>query len=440
MLNHTPSPISSDLSEPFAYISAREAPLVHDLMLDADKNNKLLIQPRCGVGSHHKMLELLKEIESHGRPDILTITVDSYTRLLHFDTAHNLLHNRPEQLNGYPVVSHGWERTRELLEAVRIPLQIRHGSPDPRILFDVSLKAGIDSFEGGGIGYNLPYCKDVPLQTSLRAWDEIDAISGEWTKAGIPIDREFFGSLTGCLIPPSLAIATTYLEAILAARRGVMSLSIAIGQSGNLVQDIAALRAIRELAPRYLPARNVFPVLHQYMGPFPRKRTFAESIIIQGSIAAKLGRAVKLINKTREEAHGVPTVAANVDGIMLSRASSQELLQQIPLDDETIEEELYWIKREVSEMIEPILQCENTIDAIVAAFASGSLDIPFCPSRFCKGDILTFRDKTSAIRYLAYGGLPFSDEVRSHNTRQSDNPGGANLYKRLQDDLMLFAN
>lgn len=54
----------------------------------------------------------------------------------------------------------------------------------------------------GGIGYNLPYSKNVSLSDSLFAWNQVDATCGVLAEAGVVIDRELFGTLTAVLIPP----------------------------------------------------------------------------------------------------------------------------------------------------------------------------------------------------------------------------------------------
>ena len=202
------------------------------------------------------MLALLQALEAGASPDILTITVDSHTRLKRFDNALRSLTLNPGDLNGYPLVTHGWQRGRELNEAVRVPLEIRHGSPDARILFEYAVASGITSFEGGGISYNLPYSKNVPLAESLQCWREVDALTGELARHGLFVDRELFGTLTAVLVPPSISLAISVLEAVAAAREGVRCISISYPQGGNLAQDVAALRAIPLLARRYLARRS----------------------------------------------------------------------------------------------------------------------------------------------------------------------------------------
>ncbi|OPH14008.1 methylaspartate mutase, partial [Azospirillum brasilense] len=126
---------------------------------------------------------------------------------------------------------------------------------------------------GGGISYNLPYSKDVPLRRSLAAWREVDAACGELAELGLVVDRELFGTLTAVLMPPSVSLAVSVLEAVAAAREGVRCISVAYPQGGHAEQDVAALRAIPLLAARHLPAGvEVHPVLHEFMGVYPRER------------------------------------------------------------------------------------------------------------------------------------------------------------------------
>ncbi|SDD36595.1 methylaspartate mutase [Actinokineospora iranica] len=366
------------------------------------------LQPRCGVGGHPEMLALLRALDRAGAPDLLSVTIDSHTRLRHFATADRARRENPGQLNGYPLVAHGWERGRALVDAVGVPLQVRHGSPDGRDLFAVSLAAGITSFEGGGIGYNIPYAKDVPLAESLRAWQQVDAVTAALAGHGVVLERELFGSLTAVLVPPSLSLAMTLLEALLAAEQGVRCVSVSYPQSGEVHQDVAALRAIRSVAARYLPAdMTVFTVLHEFMGVFPADRGWAEALVHYGGLVGRIGAADKVITKTRQEAHGIPTAAANAEGLRLARAACSPLLDFIRLNEDRVTEEQAWIETEVAALVEPVLNRAPTLAAgICAAFADGTLDIPFSASVHAHAAVVPLRDPTGAVRYHSPGALP----------------------------------
>ena len=56
------------------YIKKLNKKSVYELYVQADNEQKLLIQPRCGVGDHEKMKKLLKSLEKGSNPEILTLT------------------------------------------------------------------------------------------------------------------------------------------------------------------------------------------------------------------------------------------------------------------------------------------------------------------------------------------------------------------------------
>ncbi len=402
------------LRDAAAYITSMGKPTAAQVLRRARDSGRVAIQPRCGVGDHLQMKALLVRLEEQAAPDILTLTIDSHTRLRRFEQAMRSLNLHPGDLNGYPLVTHGWQRGRELNEAVTAPLEIRHGSPDARILFDVAIAAGITSFEGGGISYNLPYAKAHPLGESLRAWQAVDRRCGALAEMGVVIDRELFGTLTAVLMPPSISLAISVLEAVLAARAGVRCISVAYPQGGHLVQDIAALRAIPVLAERYLPGHvAVHAVFHEFMGVFPRLREHAEDLIFYGALAARLGGASKVVTKTYQEAFGIPDVQANADGLRLADRANSPLFDFISVDDARVRDERDWILSEVDDLVGPVLgRAGDTVPAIVDAFAAGTLDIPFSASRQAKSAVVPKRDQEGAIRYLSAGSLPLSPRNR----------------------------
>jgi len=427
-------------ADSIAYVRSLGKPTAADVLRRSRENGKVAVQPRCGVGGHDEMLALLRALETEAEPDILTITIDSHTRLKRFDNALRSLNLNPADLNGYPLVTHGWQRGRELNSSVRAPIEIRHGSPDARILFDVSVASGITSFEGGGISYNLPYSKAVPLAESLAAWRDVDAVAGELARDGLVIDRELFGTLTAVLVPPSISLAIGVLEAISAAQQGVRCISISYPQSGHLFQDVAALRAVPRLAARYLPAEvEVFGVLHEFMGVFPKGRRNADELIFYGAMVARLGGAAKIITKTYHEAYGIPTTQANVDGMRLAAVANSQLLDFVSVDTERVEEELAWILEEVGEIVEPVLAESDLDKAIIEAFDAGRLDIPFSASKYARSDIIPRREPGGAIRYHSAGALPLSRQTQRRNRRRLSTPDDlAVLMSGLGEDINYF--
>jgi len=437
-------PATPSLAASAAYIRSLRKPTAAQVLDEAKASGRPAVQPRCGVGGHAEMKRLLHELERGAEPDLLTLTIDSHTRLKRFDRAQRLLRSNPAELNGYPLVAHGWRRGRDVNESVAVPLEIRHGSPDARRLFAVAIASGITSFEGGGVSYNLPYSKSVPLAESLEAWAEVDRSCGELADLGVIVDRELFGTLTAVLVPPSVSLAVSLLEGILAAAEGVRCLSISYPQGGHLEQDIAALRAIPELASRYLPAGvAVHAVLHEFMGVFPRDRVHAEDLILYGALVARLGGASKVVTKTYQEAVGIPDAQANVAGLRLAARAKSPILGLVRVDEARVGQELGWILGEVASIVEPLLAAPRLAPAIVGAFAQGLLDIPFSASRYARSEVIPARDHEGAIRYLSPGGLPLTAaDIERHRelVARRDRPGAlsTSLFERLTEDINYF--
>lgn len=416
----------------------RRSPAAAHVLRRSAATGRPAVQPRCGVGGHDAMLRLLRTLAGSG-PSMLSLTIDSHTRLRQFDRAARTLAENPADLNGYPLVAHGWQRGRELVTASPVPLEVRHGSPDARDLFAVALASGITSFEGGGIGYNLPYSKNVSLRDSLFAWRQVDAACGVLAEAGVVIDRELFGTLTAVLMPPSISVAVTVLEGVLAARAGVRCLSPAYPQGGEAHQDVASLRALGTMTRRYVgPDVEVFPVLHEFMGAFPKGPAFADGLILQGGLVARLGGAVKVINKTNQEAFGLPDADANMRGIRTAAIGASDLFEFVAIDADRVAEEQYWIEREVMELVEPVLGAEDLADEISVAFADGRLDIPFSASVYARSSIVPRRDATGAIRYAETGNLPFSAATLAHNATRLESVTGGSLIEAVTDDIYYF--
>ncbi len=70
-------------------------------------------------------------------------------------------------LNGFPPSTTASPAAGSVVESVHVPLQVRHGTPDARLLTEIAYAGGFTSYEGGGISYNLPYCKNVPMETTI---------------------------------------------------------------------------------------------------------------------------------------------------------------------------------------------------------------------------------------------------------------------------------
>lgn len=382
------------------------------------------VQPRAGVALLHEHIELLRYLQDEGGADFLPTTIDSYTRQNRYKEAETGIEESRaagrSMLNGFPAVNYGVEACRKVVEAVSVPVQVRHGTPDARLLAEITLAGGFTDFEGGGISYNIPYSKDMPLEKTIRYWQYVDRLVGYYEEQGISINREPFGPLTGTLVPPSISHAVAIIEALLAAEQGVMNLTLGYGQCGNLYQDVAAIRTLAELAQEYLTrfgynGRQITTVFHQWMGGFPQDESKAFGVISWGAVTAAMAKATKVIVKTPHEAMGIPTREANAAGIKTTKQVLNMLKDQsLPVTSE-LELEMEMIRRETRAILDKTLELGEGDWAVgaVRAFKAGVIDVPFAPSRHNLGKILPARDNQGAVRFLDFGQLPFDAEIRA---------------------------
>ena len=397
-------------------------------LLDAKASGRTLVQPRAGVPVIEEHIKLLQYLEKEGEADLLPSTIDSYTRQNRYNEAENGIAESIRLgralLNGFPAVNHGVLNCRRVVESVNVPLQVRHGTPDARLLTEITYAGGFTSYEGGGISYNLPYCKNIPMERTIRDWQYVDRLTGLYEEMGVSINREPYGPLTGTLVPPCISHAAAIIEALLAAEQGVKNITVGYGQCGNLVQDIAAIRTLQELTDEYLQKYGygdvkVTTVLHQWMGGFPADEAKAFGVISTGSLIAALSKATKVIVKTPHEAVGIPTMEANAQGLRCTKQVVNMLSDQF-FQDIHLEEEKEIIRQETRCIVDKCFELGNGDIAIgvCRGVEAGVLDVPFAPCRFNRGLMLPCRDNDGAVRILNPGNLPFTKDLKDfHETK-----------------------
>jgi methylaspartate mutase epsilon subunit len=394
-----------------------------DVMQKAKAEHKILVQPRAGVASIQGQIDLLAALSQAGA-DCLPLTIDSYTRRLLFAELDRQMQIDPQGVNGFPAIWHGVDGCKRVIEAFPDkPIQIRHGSPDPRLLAAVTLGAGCTAFEGGGISYNIPYCEKTSILQALSDWQFVDRLCGLLAERQIIIDRESFGPLTANLIPPSLALVVSILEAILAAQTGVKSISLGYAEQGNRWQDIAAMRSIEPLADKYLAIYGfkdivLSTVYHQYMAAFPTSAEKIKKLLYGSAITGALAGAHRIITKSPAEAVHIPTASANAQGIRLVRKAIAAVTEY-EINEERIAEEMGMIRAEVDAILASILHLSaDVMTAISLAFAKGLLDIPFAPHQETRGKVITVRDSEGAIRYAKTGNMVLPAQIKKFHSRQ----------------------
>ena len=429
VLTQWPTGKDVDLEEAVKYHKAMpECRKFSKKLSDAKRDRRTLVQPRAGVPVIEEHIKLMQYLEEKGEADLLPSTIDSYTRQNRYEEAENgiaeSLRLERAMLNGFPAVNHGVMNCRRVIESVNVPMQVRHGTPDARLLTEITLAGGFTSYEGGGISYNLPYCKNIPMERTIRDWQYVDRLTGLYEEMGVSINREPYGPLTGTLVPPCISHAVAIIEALLAAEQGVKNITVGYGQCGNLVQDVAAIRTLEELTDEYLQKYGyndveVTTVLHQWMGGFPADEAKAFGVISYGSTIAALAKATKVIVKTPHEAVGIPTMEANAEGLRCTKQVVNMLADQ-ELRANSLEDEKEIIRRETRAIVDKCFELGKGDIAVgtCRGVEAGVLDVPFAPCRINAGKMLPCRDNDGAVRILNAGNLPFDKDLLDfHNAK-----------------------
>jgi methylaspartate mutase epsilon subunit len=382
---------------------------------------ELIVQPRMGFSAAARMRRGLLEVKRAAAPTIGTITLDSYTRVNDHAAARRCVDDGTT-LNGYPLVAHGAETTRAMLGGLvsrDFPVQVRHGSADPRAIFETMLAAGVHVTEGGPVSYCLPYSR-MPLRQAVDAWSASARLLADQRSLGIRCHVETFGGcLLGQLCPPSLLVAVSLLEGMFFRSHGVSSVSLSYAQQTNAGQDREAIAALRRLARRFLPATDWHIVVYTYMGVYPSTVRGAQALLDESVRLAAGAGAERLIVKTTVEASRIPTIGENVAALERAAAITAAVRPGDPVDAEDSEDsETY---AEASALVEAVIELHPRLDrALVLAFAGGLLDIPFCLHPDNRNDARSVIGADGRLDWLDTGRLPLGRRRRAAGTLSAD--------------------
>jgi methylaspartate mutase epsilon subunit len=184
---------------------------------------------------------------------------------------------------------------------------------------------------------------------------------------------------------------------------------------------------------------QVNTIFHQFMAAFPQIPHRAEELILQSAVTAALSGATRVLIKTPVEAYKIPSLADNLHGLSLV-GHGIALARETAVDERRIAAEAEVIRREAQEIFDSVIYCGdgNLAAGIVRAFQKGRLDVPFSPSIYSRGQVMTGRDCEGAVRFLSPGGLQLSAETRAfHEDKMQDRRRAEGLKNKKQDYLLV---
>lgn len=381
-----------------------------------------LKQPRTGVAHVEDEIDILLYLEGYGL-DVASIQLDAASRKNMYKKAEEgvLRTEKGKQsfLNGYPVPIHGVKGVEKILQTIKSPFQIRAGSPDHRLIYEIGLAGGSTSVEGGFICYLFPYDKITSPVNSLGYWKYVDKLAAMYyQKYGEVINREYFGPLTTSLIEPTIPICINIVQAVLSAKSGVKCISVSLAEQGNRSQDIAGIHVLKKITRHYLNKYgltdcNLSTVFHQYMAAFPTELEKACNLIVDSSATAALASANKIMIKTPVESFKIPTRQDNGYALELTQRGFEKS-RDLTVDTKQIEIEMKYLEKQVMAVMKYIELLGNgsLAKGALKAFQQGVLDIPFSPSQYNRNLLMTARDVNGAIRFINPEHMPFDDDTK----------------------------
>jgi methylaspartate mutase epsilon subunit len=418
-----------DLQDAAAFHSSREKLTnVPRKRAWAKETGKVLLQPYGGVTTLAGQIELIRHVAEVGGADIVPTTIDSQTRNLKFAAAEEALRSSEregkELLNGFPIVNHGVATTRELVQSVEVPVEMRIGTVVPQLAVEVGFAGGMSSVTAGPIYYTAHYSRDAPFAETIANWQYVFRLIGRYAELGVPIGLQIHGVGTSTPFPNTLLGACCVLESLIAAAQGARSFSLDARLMGNLVQDVAGVRAIREIAEEYVCRRFGYGDAiitidrKSWSGRYPEDMAQAYGIVCYNAVSGMLAGANEFIANSVQEGVGIPVKESNADTLKAIRQIVGMMSgQSASLQSEPVEHEVQLMKLEMRAILDAVLDAGqgDPARATELGFRHGLIDIPFAASRHCRNQVMVARDGEGAVRYLDAGGIPVPAEVIAHH-------------------------
>jgi methylaspartate mutase epsilon subunit len=399
---------------------------------------ELVVQPRMGFAGPAQMRRGLLAVRAARAATVGTITVDSYTRVGDHRSARQALASG-DHLNGYPIVDRDPATTAAMLDGVvtpDFPVQVRHGSADPRRIVAALLDGGLHATEGGPVSYCLPYSR-MPLAAAVDHWRQCCQSLAAAREPDLEPHLETFGGcMMGQLCPPALLVALSLLEGMFFWQNGLRCISFSYAQQTHAGQDEEAVCALRALISRYLPAARAHVVIYTYMGVYPSTTGGSLALLAESArLAVRVG-AARLIVKTAAEAHRLPTVTENVTALEHAASAARGLSASRHVADG----EIY---QQAKALVDNVLSLDDDLGrALVIAFSRGHLDVPFCLHPDNAGRTRGYLDSLGRLQWQRIGALPIGELVQlpaAYPVSSADLLAALRYVRRKFDQLSLSA-
>ena len=390
---------------------------------------KIGLFPRSGVPVVEKEIELLRSLNEVG-VFLFPFTTDSYTRNLQLDKAQAGLEESIKtgqmKLNGYPIINHGIQTTRKVVESCEGAFDPRSSRVANSFVGEIAFAAGMTAMPNSFFGWIGGYDKSATAEECIETAQYLGRLIGYYADRGIIISTDTHGWLPNGVIPMYMNIATQIIEALVSSTQGVKSIVPLMNFQGNLNQDIAEIQAAEGLFRKYFDKFGLTDVVipglignQSSLFAFPQDVGNAFGYINYVAMVAAMAKEIDACSvKTVDEAIGVPSVESHMQTYRSANWIFNVVRQQsLDYDCEQVRQERRMCELAVSAILDKVIDMGDGDLAVgvVKALEAGVLDSPFSINIHVRDLCMGARDLQGACRYIEYGNLPIPDEVRKYN-------------------------
>jgi methylaspartate mutase epsilon subunit len=390
------------------------------------KEGRTVCYPRAGTALVEDEISLCRKLEESGVPYI-PVTTDSYTRALQFAKIEEALEETRKTgkkiLNGYPLINHGVKETRRVVESVTT------GAFDPRVSYKAASLGAEIAFASGMSGMSTgpfiswgAYEKNATLEEVIASSMYIQRLMGYYADHGAIITTDLHGWIVTGVQPMTVNLAAMIAEALIAAEQGVKSIVPLVHFMGNMAQDLAWLKVQPRLMREYLDKFGYTDVAipgnfgsQTPLYPMPQSTGGAFAFPDYAAVVGALGKVESINVRTIDEALGVPTEESHA----VTYDSANWLLnvirgQNIEFEIKGLDEEERIAELEIRSMVDALLEMGDGDIAIgcLRGVDAGVIDSCFSPNKQVKDKVIGVKDCQGAVRWVEFGNLPFSEEVK----------------------------
>ena len=388
----------------------------------AKANKEIFASTGMGKSTVEEHIELIQFVEKEGDADLLSISVDSFTRYNRFEEVQKHMEESiktgKSKLNGVPVVNIGVSGVRRIVESVKCPVCLRGGTPDGRLLAEVLFAGGVNFYTPDLFMDFWQHSAKTPYDFVVETHQYIGRLMGIYEERGVPMLPNIQG-FYGAGMPPSLQSSSLMVSALLLAEQGLKNISIKCVGHGNLVQDVASATARESVLRYYLDKHGysdveIFKELSFGLMQYPPDFEPSLAVMFMNTLMAALIGATTSDIRTMAEAKAIPTKENTADTYKIAKVMQNFIqTQKIEVNREELALQIAMEEKEIRAIVDKVFEFGDGDILVGAAKAveAGVLDNPFAANRAAAGKVLGVKDSEGAIRYFNTGNLPFSQEI-----------------------------